>query len=38
VTAIARVARPVKDSPIVDPAIVKRLSKNRYYKGLVLKV
>jgi hypothetical protein len=38
VTAIARVARPVKDSPVVDPAMVKCLSKNRYHKGSVLKV
>jgi hypothetical protein len=38
VTEVTRVARPVEDSPVVDPAIVKCLSKNRYHKGLVLKV
>jgi hypothetical protein len=28
----ARAARPDEDSPVVDPAIVKVLSKNRYHK------
>ena len=37
-SVVARVTRPIKDSLVVDPTIVKCLSKNRYYKGLVLKV
>jgi hypothetical protein len=38
VIAVTGVARPVKDSPVIDPAIVKCLTKNWYHKGLVLKV